>query len=204
MNIHNPSRLMRTGLNALALPALVITLGLQLLRVLIPGFGWYLRDTLGAGPAVLGTCALGTFLLGFLAAPLRRALGPASSLTAAAGGLAAVRLAEQIVHQPAVDLGLSVLGTALFLIALPILVGSARTTDPQMAASRLACGLATGLALDTAIKGVAGTLDLSCGAASPPFSPWHPKQLSWQSCCVASTQRLPAPPVRSRGSARCP
>jgi endonuclease/exonuclease/phosphatase family metal-dependent hydrolase len=161
MNIPRPSRHVRTGLSALALPALIVTLGLQLLRVLIPGLSWYMRDTLGAGPAVLGACALGTFLLGFLTAPLRRAFGAAKSLTVAAGGLAGVRLAEQIVHHPAVDLGLSMLGTVLFLIALPMLAASVRSSDPWTAASRLAGGLATGLALDTAIKGLAGTLDLS-------------------------------------------
>ena len=160
MSIPKSSHHWTTGLNALAHPALIVTLGLQLLRVFIPALSWYMRDTLGAGPAVLGACALGTFLLGFLAVPLHRALGPRTSLTVAAGGLAAVRLVEQIIHQPAIDLGLSALGTALFLIALPTLAASLRSSDPQ-AASRLAGGLAAGLALDTALKGFAGTLDLS-------------------------------------------
>jgi endonuclease/exonuclease/phosphatase family metal-dependent hydrolase len=161
MYVPKSSRRLFTELSTLALPALTVTLGLQLLRVLIPGLSWYMRDTLGVSPAMLGACALGTFLLGFIAAPLRRALGSALSLTITAGGLALVRLGEQIVHQPAADLSLSALGTALFLSAIPIFAAHARSSDPQMAATRLAGGLATGLALDTAIKGFAGTLDLS-------------------------------------------
>ena len=67
-----PQAQLRTDLTRLALPALVVTLGLQLLRVFIPSLAWYLRDTLGVGSAVLGACAFGTFLLGFH----RRAAAP--------------------------------------------------------------------------------------------------------------------------------
>lgn len=145
----------------LGLPALVLLLGLQLLRVLIPGLAWYLRDTVGVSPAVLGGLGLGTFLLGFLAAPLRRAFGPLAFLRLSVGGLIALRLAEQIVHQPAADLGLSLLGTVLFLFALPATLAHARATRPESAAASIAGGWALGLTLDTALKGFAGTLDLS-------------------------------------------
>jgi endonuclease/exonuclease/phosphatase family metal-dependent hydrolase len=145
----------------LGLPALVLLLGLQLLRVLIPGLAWYLRDTVGVSPAVLGGLGLGTFLLGFLATPLRRAFGPLAFLRLSVGGLIALRLAEQIVHQPAADLGLSLLGTVLFLFALPATLAQARATRPESAAASIAGGWALGLALDTALKGFAGTLDLS-------------------------------------------
>ncbi len=157
----SPQAQLRTDLTRLALPALVITLGLQLLRVFIPSLAWYLRDTLGVGSAVLGACAFGTFLLGFIAAPVRRALGPTATLRFSVGGLAVLRLAEQIVHDPAVDLGLSLLGTVAFLIALPALVAHLRASDAPTAAIRLGGGLALGLALDSAIKGFGGTLDLS-------------------------------------------
>ena len=144
----------------LGLPALVLLLGLQLLRVLIPGLAWYLRDTVGVSSAVLGGLGLGTFLLGFLAAPIRGALGPLVFLRLSVGGLIALRLAEQIAHQPAADLGLSLLGTVLFLFAMPATLAQARATRPAAAAS-LAGGWALGLTLDTALKGFAGTLDLS-------------------------------------------
>ena len=165
-----PQRQLRTDLDRLALPALVVTLGLQLLRVFIPSLAWYLRDTLGVGSAVLGACAFGTFLLGFIVSPLRRALGPTATLRYSVGGLALVRLAEQIVHDPAVDLGLSLFGTVAFLIALPALVAHLRASDAPTAAIRLAGGLTLGLALDTAIKGFGGTLDLSWSRGIIPIA----------------------------------
>jgi endonuclease/exonuclease/phosphatase family metal-dependent hydrolase len=161
MQSRPPSRLIASELIQLGLPALVLLFGLQLLRVLIPGLAWYLRDTVGVTSAVLGVLGLGTFLLGFLAVPLRRLLGSLVFLRLAVGGLAALRLAEQIIRQPAADLALSLLGTVLFLLALPASVAQACATRPQAAAASLAGGWALGLTLDTALKGFAGTLDLS-------------------------------------------
>jgi endonuclease/exonuclease/phosphatase family metal-dependent hydrolase len=149
------------GLRALALPALVVTLGLQTLRVFIPSLGWYLRDTLGVGSLTLAAYALGTFIIGFLAAALRRAAGPGLALWITAAGLALARLAEQVIPLPAADLWLSMAGTAFFLLFLPTFVGHVRAQGGTGAASRLAGGLLLGLALDTAIKGAALTLDLS-------------------------------------------
>lgn len=145
----------------LGLPALVLLLGLQALRVFIPSLAWYLRDTVGVSSATLGAAALGTFLLGFMAAPLRRVLGPTGYLRFTVAGLAVARLAEQVVHQPAADLALSLLGTAIFLCAFPAVLAHARAIQPETAAATLAGGWALGLALDTALKGLAGTLDLS-------------------------------------------
>ena len=156
-----PARRFGLEILRLALPALVVTVGLQVLRVFIPSLAWYLRDTVGVSSTVLGACAFGTFLLGFLAAPLRRLLGPSAFLTVTVGGLAVIRLAEQIAHLPAADLVLSLLGTVLFLFALPALLAQARSAHSETAAASLAGGWALGLALDTAIKGFAGTLDLS-------------------------------------------
>lgn len=156
-----PARRFAPEILHLALPTLVVTIGLQLLRVFIPSLAWYLRDTIGVSSAVLGACAFGTFLLGFLGAPLRRALGPSTYLTVTVGGLAVMRLAEQIVHLPAADLVLSLIGTVFFLLALPAIAAHLRAVQPETAAASLAGGWALGLALDTAVKGFAGTLDLS-------------------------------------------
>ncbi|HKZ55035.1 MAG TPA: endonuclease/exonuclease/phosphatase family protein [Anaerolineales bacterium] len=149
------------SLRELALPALSVTFGLQLLRVLLPSLVWYLQDTRGAGSISLAVFAFGVFLLGFLAAFLRRLAGPRLSLWITAGGLAIVRLVEQINHMPLWDLVLSMTGTALFVLFLPIFVGHVRATAGDKAAPRLAFGWLLGLALDTAIKGATGTLDLS-------------------------------------------
>jgi endonuclease/exonuclease/phosphatase family metal-dependent hydrolase len=149
------------SLSSIALPALVLTLGLQTLRIFIPTLGWYLRDTLGVGSATLGIYAFGTFLVGFLAPLVWRLPGSRTGLWVTAGGVALVRLAEQLIPQPAIALWLSMLGTALFLMFLPIFVGHARSLGGGATAARLAAGLALGLAFDTAIKGTSGTLDLN-------------------------------------------
>jgi endonuclease/exonuclease/phosphatase family metal-dependent hydrolase len=143
------------------LPALVITAGLQTLRVFFPSLAWYLKDTVGLPSTSLAVYALLTFFVGFLAAVFWRLLGPRRSLWMTAGGVALVRLAEQWVSSPAVDLWLSLLGTALFALFLPVWLGHLRAQRGLEAGPRWAFGLWLGLALDTAIKGANGTLDLS-------------------------------------------
>ena len=112
----------RSTLMGLALPTLVVTLGLQNLRVFFPSLAWYLRDTVGVGSMTLGGIAFAAFLPGYAAPLLRRWLGPRGSLGLAAGGVALVRLAEQIVVDPAVDLWLSFAGTTLFVIFFPLFI----------------------------------------------------------------------------------
>ncbi|MGD8758973.1 MAG: endonuclease/exonuclease/phosphatase family protein [Anaerolineales bacterium] len=148
-------------LKSIALPAIVIALGLQTLRVFLPSLAWYLKDTVGVGSAFLGIYAIGTFLVGYLAALLRRLAGPKLSLWLAAGAVAALRLAEQVIFNPALDLWLSLAGTALFVVFLPLFIGHVRAQGGRLAAPRIAYGLAMGLALDSLIHGAAGTLDLS-------------------------------------------
>ena len=57
-------------LEAVALPALTTLLGLQLLRLLLNGLVFYLRDSLGAPTTTAGVYALLLFMTAFLAAPL--------------------------------------------------------------------------------------------------------------------------------------
>lgn len=163
----------RTGargpdLAALALPALTITLGLQTLRVLMPHLAWYLKDTVGVSSPALAGYAFGTFLIGFLAAQVWRAAGPQPALRLTAGGVAALRLAEQLSRDPALDLWLSMAGAALFVLFLPIAVGTARAHGGPDGGPRLAYGLLLGLALDSALKGLTGTLDLSWVRGAAP------------------------------------
>jgi endonuclease/exonuclease/phosphatase family metal-dependent hydrolase len=164
----NRSSIKHSFLVTLVLPALVVTLGLQLQRVLFPSLAWFLRDTLHVSTMTLAGLALAPFLVAFLAAPLRRLFKPRWALWLTVGGVAAFRLAEQLVRAPQVDLWLSMIGYACFLLFLPIFIGQARAQEPHRAAPRMVFGLALGLALDTAIHGLAGTLDLSwqTGAAS--------------------------------------
>jgi len=142
------------------LPVLVFTLGMQLLRVFIPSLAWYLRDTVKISTLNLIPYAFGTFLLGFLAAALRRLVGARNALWIAAGGVAVVRLAEQLSASPALDFGLSIAGMGLFLIFLPIFIGHVRMQG-ERAAPRWVYGIVLGLAFDIALRGVFGARDLS-------------------------------------------
>lgn len=148
-------------LRTLALPALTIVLGLQIFRVFFPSLAWYLKDTVGVGTITLAGYAFVPFLVGLLAAILHRLSGPRLALWLTAGGLALVRLVEQAVTHPAVDLWLSIAGSILFLLFLPIIVGQIRARGKDTAAPRWGYGLVLGIALDSAIRGIAGTLDLS-------------------------------------------
>jgi endonuclease/exonuclease/phosphatase family metal-dependent hydrolase len=148
-------------LRALALPALVVTIGLQTSRIFFPSLAWYLKDTVGVGSITLAAYAFGAFLFAFLAAVLRRLAGARLSLLITGGGLVLLRLVEQIVFVPQLDLWLSMAGVILFLLFLPIFVGHVRAQGDRFAAPRLGYGLLLGVALDTAIHGAASTLDLS-------------------------------------------
>ena len=149
-----------TTLESVALPALTTLLGLQLLRVLLNGLVFYLRDSLGAPTTTAGIYALLLFLTAFLAAPLARFVSPRRALVAIVGALAAVRLAEQLVGEPVADLALATAGTALFLLSIPFLLS--RSAGPRLRAGEtFALGLLLGIAADTALKGTSATLDLS-------------------------------------------
>ena len=108
------------------LNALVTVFGLQILRVLFVSFVGYLRDSLGMASLTLAPIAIGVFALSLLAGPLNRLAGTRRALWITAGGLALVRVAEQLAETAPLDLYLSIAGTALFLMFLPIAIGIAR------------------------------------------------------------------------------
>ncbi|HID86256.1 MAG TPA: hypothetical protein EYP55_02630, partial [Anaerolineae bacterium] len=142
------------------LPALTILLGAQTLRVLLPSLVHAYGERPGVTSIQVGLLAFGTFLVAFLAAALRRLLRPRGALALTAGGLALLRLAEQLSQAPMLDLVLSALGTALFILFLPTYLGHIRHRGPQ-ATGGYAIGLLLGLALDTGLHGTLGTVDLS-------------------------------------------
>jgi endonuclease/exonuclease/phosphatase family metal-dependent hydrolase len=76
------------------------------------------------------------------------------------GGVALIRLAEQISRSPAADLWLSLAGVAAFLLFLPVFLGHVRATEGDPAL-RLSFGVVLGLGFDIALRGLFGTLDLS-------------------------------------------
>jgi endonuclease/exonuclease/phosphatase family metal-dependent hydrolase len=144
----------------LALPTLTVLLGAQTLRVLLPRIVHYLGVQPGVGTITMGLFAFGVFLTAFLAAPLHRLLRLRGGLALTAGGLAVVRLLEQLSATSSVDLVLVTVGTVLFLFFLPIYLGSVRGGGAQ-GTTRYAIAIILGLALDTGLHGVLGTYDLS-------------------------------------------
>ena len=152
--------LYRNSLYEAVFLALTVAFGLQVLRVLLTGLVFYVRESLDAGSFVPGAYALLLFLLAFLAAAVFRSLGHKRALVLTAGGLALVRLVEQLVPWPAVDLGLTTFGTALFLLFIPTYAGHLRGHRVG-GGHTFATGLLLGIGADTAIKGIFATLDLS-------------------------------------------
>lgn len=167
MNL-KPRPFIFSGTREYLLPAMVFTLSVQLLRVFIAGLAWYLRDTVGIPTLSLIPYAFGTFLLGFLAAALHRLAGTRNALWITAGGVAFLRLIEQLSANPALDLGLSIAGIGLFLNFLSIFMGHVRMQGNR-AAPRWVYGVVLGLALDIALRGVFGARDLNTVSGVIPF-----------------------------------
>lgn len=150
------------------LTALVTVFGLQTLRVLFVGLVGYLRDSQGMASLTLAPIAIGVFALSFLAGPLNRLAGTRRALWIIAGGLAFVRVAEQVAQTAQLDLYLSVAGVALFLMYFPIAIGIARAQGGE-AGAQLGLAFLFGLSLDSAIQIGARTLDLSWQPGLLPF-----------------------------------
>ena len=140
--------------------SLTVLLGLQLIRMLFPSLVGYLRDAQGVDALNLAPIALGIFVISFLAGLVRRVTGPRLALWITAGGVGLVRLAEQVSTSPGLDLTLSAVGTALFLLFIPNALGAARARGIK-GTTQFGFAFLLGLAADTAIHVGARTLDLS-------------------------------------------
>ena len=141
----------------LVITALTVLLGMQTLRVLVPGLFWVLGGQMGWGAVQLGIVGFLVFLTAFLAGPLRKLSGDRYLIVATAGGVGLLRLCMQVWwEEPLFNLTLAMAGTALFIIFLPTCLDNARLRG-NPAISRFALGLLVGLALDTAINGAFNT-----------------------------------------------
>jgi endonuclease/exonuclease/phosphatase family metal-dependent hydrolase len=160
----------------LVLPVLTVAFGLQLLRLMVPTVMSVYRDRLGAPLASLALFAFGVFLLGFLAAPVARLLGPGRALTLAAGGVALVRLVLQLVPDALARWLLAPVGVVLFLWFVPLWIGSPSDRTPPGRPGRTGRGggfgvaLLLGLALDTALHGLFGTWDYAWSLRPVPLA----------------------------------
>ncbi|HEU4398120.1 MAG TPA: endonuclease/exonuclease/phosphatase family protein [Actinomycetota bacterium] len=151
----------------LALPALTVTFGLQLLRLMIPTVMSVYRDRLGAPLLSLALFAFGVFLLGFLAAPVARLLGAGRALALGAGGVALVRLVLQLVPDALARWLLAPVGVVLFLWFVPLwLVRPSR----HGRSGGFGLALLLGLALDTALHGLFGTWDYAWSLRPAPVA----------------------------------
>lgn len=144
----------------LALPALTTMFGLQMLRVLLPSFVWYLGDSVGIAYTTLGLIAIGTFLFSFAAAPVYRALGLRRALVLVLVGVALARLLEQVSELPAFDLVFTIAGTILFTFFIPLYLAYVRIHGGP-AARKFGRGFLLGFVFDTTLHGSFHTLDLS-------------------------------------------
>jgi endonuclease/exonuclease/phosphatase family metal-dependent hydrolase len=135
----------------LALPALTVVSGLQLLRLMVSTVVSVYRDRLGAPLAGLALFALVVVGLGFLAPPAARLLGRRRLLVVSAAGVAGVRLVLQLVPDAVARWLLAALGVVLFLWFVPA----------WLARDGRGFGLALliGLALDSALAGLGGSWD---------------------------------------------
>jgi endonuclease/exonuclease/phosphatase family metal-dependent hydrolase len=146
--------------NSTLLVALTLLLGTQSIRVLIPSLVLYLYITLHVNVWVVVVMGYGTFALARTAPLLVRWLTPRGAFWVAGAGLMLCRVVEQISTMPAVDVGAAIGGTVCFLWLLPLLFGRARA-DGAEGMQAFALGFLLGLSLDTTVRGLTGTLDLS-------------------------------------------
>lgn len=144
---------MRGARLGLLLTALVFLLGVEMARFHFGSLGWYQRDTLGVGALDLIPVAIVPFLAGLLLPVLSRWLTLRLSLGLGAVIIAAARIANQLVDDPAVDHWTSGVAVAALVGLLPLLLSLGREV--------LVGGVLLGITLDGAIKGLGSTLDLA-------------------------------------------
>ena len=139
---------------------LLFAVGIEMLRLFMSSLLFYLREAREVSTVGVGGVAFLCFLMVFLAPVVARGMGPGGLLQLSAAGLWAARIIIQFVDVAVVDFALSIAGAVLFLWAIPAsasLVSNGKRID----GGTWLLGLLVGMALDTAIKGGFGTVDLS-------------------------------------------
>ncbi|MCI0574586.1 MAG: endonuclease/exonuclease/phosphatase family protein, partial [Chloroflexi bacterium] len=145
---------------ALGLTALTVLLGAQLLRVFLPALVWHWGANLGLSYWLVVACAYTPTILALAAPALARWLQPRGALWAAGAVLVLCRLLVQLSTTTTIDVWAAMAGTTSFYLLLILLSGQARARG-EGGWPAFALGLLFGLALDTALRGLTGTLDLS-------------------------------------------
>ncbi len=144
---------MRGSRLGVLLAALVFLFGIEMARFHFGSLGWYQRDTLGIGALDLIPIALIPLLAGVLLPVLSRWISLRYSLILGVVVLAAARIANQVIDDPAIDHWTSAIAVAALVGLLPLLLSLGREA--------LVAGVLVGITLDSAIKGLGSTLDLA-------------------------------------------
>ena len=184
----------RPAPSVLALAVLTAVLGMQFLRIFVPGLLFYLGPVVGVSTVQMGLVGAAVFLSGMLAAPLARLLGLRGALVLAAGGVALLRAIEQLSVSPGLDFVLSAGGLALFVIFVPLVLGGMRPGGPRHTAT-LALAMLLGVATDGALHIAAGTYDLTWQQGLWPLLLVLALALLLLLALVAAVTRLPRAPV---------
>lgn len=137
--------------------SLLVAFGLQLFRLWTAGLLYFMYETAGARPVDMLTVAIVVFGAAFLVGVVRRRLGP-HALLIIGSGVAVIRMIEQISPSPALDMVLTSIGTSWFLWFIVIACNTLRAAQLDR---HFPTALLLGISIDTALKGAAGTIDLS-------------------------------------------
>ncbi len=146
--------------STVGLTALSLLFGAQSIRVLLPSLTWYWGPTLGLSTELLVIATYAPVALAWLSPLLGQRLGLGRTMRVFGLGLLVCRVVEQFSTTPALDTWLVLGATAFFMGLLPLLYLGARFEGAAGLAA-FALGLLLGLSLDSALRGLTGTLDLS-------------------------------------------
>ena len=146
--------------STLALTALSLLFGAQSLRVLLPSLVWYWGATLGMSVWQVVLYAYAPIVLALAAPLLVGRLKPRGALWVVGAGLMLCRLVVQVSTPPDARVWAALGGSACSLGLLLLLFGWARA-EGEDGLQTFVLGLLLGLSLDTALRGLTGTLDLS-------------------------------------------
>lgn len=142
--------------------ALVFVIGAQSIRFFFGSLTWYLRDTVGVGVTDLIPIAIAPFLLGVALPIVCRVVTVRGALWVGIWILTLSRVVNQVSSDPSVELWSAAIGVAAFVGLLPLMFSMGRST--------LVGGVLLGIALDSAIRGMGLSLDVSYQSGIAPLA----------------------------------
>jgi len=166
----------------LILTALAVVFGAQCLRVLLPSIIWYLEEVLGFSVQQGLLVWVAPFLLAALIPFLAIWLKPKGVIWAVGAVLVIARLVvEQTWTVQSINIWAAAAGVGAF-IGLLVLLHARALAQASDGAWPFVAGLLLGLALDTALRGLNGTVDLMWSRAG--WSLWADLALLGLFACV--------------------